>query len=224
MRVRYWRSDVYSARLDVFGSYSGAAVDLLDVRFLTRITYSYTNPDRTNYGPLLARPVSLQAMGENRRWEYQGNIDITRGVSAVFGFENERSRFRSRSPSGSLATPLPDFTIGKADVTSLYGQLSIEPLDGLTINGGIRQDDHDRFGGQTLFAAGGVWRLPTGTVLRASYGEGFKAPTLYQMFSEYGNVAINPEEAHGWEAGVEQQFLGRALTVDRKSTRLNSST
>src|SRR3546814_14914331 len=83
-------------------------------------------------------------MGENRRWEYQGNIDITRGVSAVFGFENERSRFRSRSPSGSLATPLPDFTIGKADVTSLYGQLSIEPLDGLTINGGLRQDDHDR--------------------------------------------------------------------------------
>src|SRR3546814_3571224 len=103
--------------------------------------------------------------------------------------------------------------LGKADVTSLYGQLSIEPLDGLTINGGIRQDDHDRFGGQTLFAAGGVWRLPTGTVLRASYGEGFKAPTLYQMFSEYGNVALNPEEAHGWEAGVEQQFLGRALTV-----------
>src|SRR3546814_3814109 len=33
------------------------------------------------------------------------------------------------------------------------------------------------------------------------------------MFSEYGNVALNPEEAHGWEAGVEQQFLGRALTV-----------
>jgi len=196
-----------------FVSYAGATLDLLDGRFRNRISYSYTNTDRTNYGPLRARPVSLQAMGENRRWEYQGNIDITRGVSAVFGFENERSRFRSRSPSGSLATPLPDFTIGKADVTSLYGQLSIEPLDGLTINGGIRQDDHDRFGGRTLFAAGGVWRLPIGTVLRASYGEGFKAPTLYQMFSEYGNVALNPEEAHGWEAGVEQQFLGRALTV-----------
>src|SRR3546814_18220287 len=57
------------------------------------------------------------------------------------------------------------------------------------------------------------WRLPTGTVLRASDGEGFTAPTLYQMFSEYGNVALTPEEAHGWEAGVEQQFLGRALTV-----------
>src|SRR3546814_11319045 len=117
-------------------------------------------------------------MGENRRWEYQGNIDITRGVSAVFGFENERSRFRSRSPSGSLATPLPDFTIGKADVTSLYGQLSIEPLDGLTINGGIRQDDHDRFGGQTLFPAGGVGGPPTGAGPRAGSAEGFEGPPL----------------------------------------------
>lgn len=196
-----------------FVSYAGANFDLLDGRFRNRISYSYTDTDRSNYGPLRARPVSLQAKGENRRWEYQGNIDVTRGISAVFGVENERSRFRSRSPSGSLATPLPDFAIGKADVTSLYGQLSVEPLDGLTINGGVRHDDHDRFGGQTLFAAGGVWRLPTGTVLRASYGEGFKAPTLYQMFSEYGNVALDPEEAHGWEAGIEQQLFGRALTV-----------
>src|SRR3546814_12902404 len=109
-------------------------------------------------------------MGENRRWEYQGNIDITRGVSAVFGFENERSRFRSRSPSGSLATPLPDFTIGKADVTSLYALLSIEPLDGLTINGGLDQDDQDRFVGTRRFAGGGVCRRHHGPRLRAGCG------------------------------------------------------
>jgi vitamin B12 transporter len=49
--------------------------------------------------------------------------------------------------------------------------------------------------------------LPTGTVLRANYGEGFKAPTLYQLFSDFGNRALSPEEAKGWEAGVEQRFL-----------------
>ena len=107
--------------------------------------------------------------------------------------ENERSDFRSRSPAASLATPLPAFARGKAELTSVYGQLSIEPVDGLTLNGGVRYDDHDSFGNQTLFAAGGVWRLSTGTVLRASYGEGFKAPSLYQQFSEYGNVGLDPE-------------------------------
>src|SRR3546814_6157757 len=53
----------------------------------------------------------------------------------------------------------------------------------------------------------------TGTVLRASYGEGFKAPGLYQLFSEYGNVGLDPEEAHGWEAGVEQHLLDSKLVV-----------
>src|SRR3546814_1772558 len=79
----------------------------------------------------------------------------------------ERSSFRSRSPSASLGVPLPDFVRGTAEITSAYGQLSVEPVDGLTLNGGIRYDDHSRYGGQTLFAAGGVWRLPTGTVLRS---------------------------------------------------------
>ncbi|RYY35439.1 MAG: TonB-dependent receptor, partial [Sphingomonadales bacterium] len=39
------------------------------------------------------------------------------------------------------------------------------------------------------------------------YTEGFKAPTLYQLFSEYGNQALDPERAKGWEAGAEQRFL-----------------
>src|SRR3546814_16106053 len=75
----------------------------------------------------------------------------------------------------SLATPLPDFVRGEAELTSAYGQLSVEPLNGLTLNGGVRYDDHDRYGGQPLFAAGGVWRLPSGTVLRARHGAGLPA-------------------------------------------------
>src|SRR3546814_4411643 len=104
--------------------------------------------------------------------------------SDLFGIENERSRFRSVSPPASLSTPVPPFARGSAEITSVYGQLRVEPLSGLTLTGGVRNDDHSRFGGETLFSAGGIWVLPTNTALRASYGEGFKAPTLYQLFSE----------------------------------------
>ena len=163
--------------------------------------------------PIKTAFIDFEADGKNKRWEYQGSFDISDRITAIFGAENERSNFRSRSPSASPATPLPDFVRGKAEITSAYGQLSVEPIDGLTLNGGVRYDDHDRYGGQTLFAAGGVWRLASGTVLRASYGEGFKAPSLYQLFSEYGNVGLDPEEAHGWEAGIEQHLFDRRLVV-----------
>lgn len=196
-----------------FVAYAGLNFDLVGGRFRNRIAYAHTDTNRDNFNPDRARPQSFEADGKNRRWEYQGSFDLTDRVTAIFGAENERSDFRSRSPSASLAVPLPAFARGKAELTSAYGQLSVEPVDGLILNGGVRYDDHDRYGGQTLFAAGGVWRLPTGTLLRASYGEGFKAPSLFQLFSEYGNVALDPEAADGWEAGIEQSLFDSKLLV-----------
>jgi vitamin B12 transporter len=196
-----------------FVGYAGLNVDLADGRFRNRIAYGHTDTNRDNFNPTRARPQSFEADGRNKRWEYQGSFAVSDRISAIFGVENERSDFRSRSPAASLSTPLPAFARGEAELISAYGQLSVEPVAGLTLNGGVRYDDHDRYGGQTLFAAGGVWRLPTGTVLRASYGEGFKAPSLYQLFSEYGNVALDPEAAEGWEAGVEQSLFASKLVV-----------
>ena len=193
--------------------YAGVNVDLADGRFRNRIAYGHTDTNRDNFNPTRARPRSFEADGRNKRWEYQGSFAFSDRISAVFGVENERSDFRSRSPAASLSTPLPAFARGEAELTSAYGQLSVEPVAGLTLNGGVRYDDHDRYGGQTLFAAGGVWQLPTGSVLRASYGEGFKAPSLYQLFSEYGNVALDPEAADGWEAGVEQSLFASKLVI-----------
>ncbi|MBL9067868.1 MAG: TonB-dependent receptor [Sphingopyxis sp.] len=196
-----------------FVGYAGLNFDLVGGRFRNRIAYGHTDTNRDNFNPDRARPRSFEADGKNKRWEYQGSFALSDRISAIFGAENERSDFRSRSPSASLAVPLPAFARGKAELTSAYGQLSVEPVDGLILNGGVRYDDHDRYGGQTLFAAGGVWRLPTGTLLRASYGEGFKAPSLFQLFSEYGNVALDPEAADGWEAGIEQSLFDSKLVV-----------
>lgn len=190
-----------------FVGYAGLRLDLLDGRFRNRIGYGYTDTDRDNFDPRLPRTRTFDAAGRNQRLEYQGSFAISDTWTAQFGVENERSRFRSVSPPSSLAVPIPPAVRGRAEISSVYGQLSAELLTGLTLTGGVRHDDHNRFGGQTLGSAGAVWALPTGTVLRANYGEGFKAPTLYQLFSEYGNQGLNSERAHGWDAGVEQHFL-----------------
>ncbi|APZ98851.1 TonB-dependent receptor [Sphingopyxis sp. QXT-31] len=208
-----------------FVGYAGLNLDLVDGRFRNRFAYAYTDTNRDNFNPTRARPQSFEADGQNKRFEYQGSFDLSDRITAIFGAENERSTFRSRSPSASLAVPVPAFARGKAEITSAYGQLSVEPIAGLTLNGGVRTDDHDRFGSQTLFAVGGVWRLSTGAVLRASYGEGFKAPSLFQLFSEFGNSALDPEEAKGWEAGIEQQLFDRKFVIgaawfDRRTTNL----
>ncbi|OHT21915.1 TonB-dependent receptor plug domain-containing protein [Edaphosphingomonas haloaromaticamans] len=196
-----------------FVGYAGLNVALLDGRFRNRFAFGYTDTDRDNYDPTRQRQQTFDAAGRNRRFEYQGSFAITDTWTALFGVENERSRFRTVSPAASLAIPVPDPVRGHAGITSLYAQLTGEVLPGLTVNGGVRHDDHKTYGGKTQFAGGGAWSLPTGTVLRASYAEGFKAPTLYQLYSEYGNTTLSPERARGWEAGIEQHLFSDALTL-----------
>jgi vitamin B12 transporter len=59
--------------------------------------------------------------------------------------------------------------------------------------------------------------------LRASYGEGFKAPTLYQLYGFGGNVSLRPETSKAYEAGLEYgDRSGRhhlAITLFRRDSR-----
>jgi vitamin B12 transporter len=88
---------------------------------------------------------------------------------------------------------------------------------------GLRHDHHDEFGGKTTAGASAAWTPNEGaTVLRASYSEGFKAPTLYQLQSEYGNQLLNPENARGFDAGVTQRLLHDKIELSATGFRRNS--
>jgi vitamin B12 transporter len=193
--------------------YAGLNACLLGGRFKNRIGYARTNTDRDNYNPQRARQLTFDSSGRNRRIEYEGTFAIADGYTLVFGAENEKASFRSVSPAASLAVPIPAPARGTSSRTGGYGELSTEPIRGLTLTGGVRHDANRDYGGKTLFEGGAVWALPTGTTLRARYGEGFKVPSLYQLFSIYGNTALRPASSHGWEAGAEQRLFGGALTI-----------
>jgi len=50
--------------------------------------------------------------------------------------------------------------------------------------------------------------------VRASYAEGFKAPTLYQLYAPYyGNADLKPETAKSYDVGIEQQLVGNRLVA-----------
>ena len=205
-------SSDYSVTKEFVG-YGGLNVALFDGRLKNRVAYGYTSIKRDNYTPGRARSQTFDSLGRNDRVEYQGSLAVAAGIDAVFGVDHEHQRFRTVSPPAALATPVPAPSLAAADLTGVYGLLSATVINGLTLSAGVREDHHSRFGGKALFQAGGVWKLPTGTLIRASYGEGFKAPTLYQLYSDYGTQTLQPERAEGWEAGAEQRLLGGALVV-----------
>jgi vitamin B12 transporter len=192
-------------------AYAGLNFDLLDGRFRNRIGYAWTDTDRQNYNPdTLVQPLTFAAKGQNRRWEYQGTFAVTETLNTTFGVESERAEMTTRSPSPWDLNPA--FGKGEAGIDSVYGQAQWTVLDGLTLTGGLRYDDHEQYGDQVLGQVAAAWALNEGdTVVRASWGQGFRAPGLYELYSEYGNLTLQPEEFDSWEVGVEQRLFDRAV-------------
>lgn len=185
--------------------YAGINAALFDGRLKNRIAYAYTRVERTAVDPSAGDFVTFDSRGTNERVEYQGTLDLGRGIGAVFGAESEWSRFAATSFGGPLSR-------ARARLSSVYAQATVAPVEGVSLTGGVRHDDHDRFGGATTFAASGTVSPNGGaTRIRASYGEGFKAPSLYQLYGDYGNTTLAPERSTSWDAGVVQQLIdGRA--------------
>ena len=194
-------------------AYTGVNAALLDGRFRNRLGFAYTDIRRRNAN---AGVAGFAADGRNERIEYQGVFAIADGWQATAGLERETSRLMTSSFGAT--------TRGRARLDSVYGQLVATPIAGLSLTAGARQDDHDRFGGATTFGTSGVWTPgDAGTTLRASYAEGFKAPSLFQLQGDYGNQMLRPERAAGWDAGVSQSLLDGAMVASATWFSRNST-
>jgi vitamin B12 transporter len=98
-----------------------------------------------------------------------------------------------------------------------YG-LDLEQVS-VAING--RVDDSDSFGLRRTGSVAGAWAFQPGWRLRASTGTAFLAPTLYQLFSSYGNPALQPERSQTREVGVSQSADAGSWSLTAYHTQLS---
>ena len=125
-----------------------------------------------------------QDKGDGFRAEYQGTLDISPADQLVFGAEHERTEFTGDSFSSFFPT---DHEHGAAAIDSLYAQYQKTLLATVTLTGGVRYDHNSKFGSHTSLKLAGAWQATDTTTLHANYGDGFKAPSLFQQFSEFSN-------------------------------------
>lgn len=80
----------------------------------------------------------------------------------------------------------------------------------------------DRFHGrsdQLTYRIGPGYRMLDGALLaRASVGRGFKLPSLFQLYSSFGDSELRSEKSLSWDAGLEYSIRG-----ERGKTELSAS-
>jgi vitamin B12 transporter len=145
--------------------------------------------------------------GTRRALQWHHEIAVLGRLTAGAEVEEERatSAFSSDGAFGPFASAFPE---ERARTVSAF--VHHEAARGpLAVGLGARLDDHDRFGAHATFRVTPVVTLAHGTRLKATFGTGFKAPTLFQLFDpDFGNPDLEPETSRGWDAGVEQDLAG----------------
>ncbi len=178
-------------------------------RFVSRFGVSYTNQDRFSRAPnafgLLGVPTEY--LGERTKVDWRGDVELAKGHSLIMGLQYERERLETTNFSASNGN--------RAAFLEYQGNIE----DRFFLAANIRHDDDDSYGGHTTYRIAPAIIIPgTETKLKASYGTGFKAPTLNELFVDYrpgynfhGNPNLKPEESRGWDVGFEQPLFDRKL-------------
>jgi vitamin B12 transporter len=187
-------------------------------RFTDTYAYSITNIHRDTFDAAQSPSFEFGYRGQVERLEYEGEAKLNPVIRLAYGAESERSSLSS--PADIYGDPAAAYRTG---IDSGYGQAILTPTRRLSLTGGLRYDHHRAYGGHMTFAANGAYRLTDTTTLRASYAEGFKAPTLYQLYAPYyGTPTLRPETATSYDGGIEQSALGGAIRV--RATYFNRHT
>ncbi len=175
----------------------------------------------------LYMPFTCTTTYHGLRWgaEYQGELSLNRYGMLVFGLRNEQeeaSNSQNPDPNDGSFVPVD----ARQTTNSAYAEYRATILPRLEATFGGRVDSIED--GST-FVTGRVTLAyhidETGTKLRATFGNGAKAPTLYQRYSQYGDPNLMPEQSVGGEIGFDQQLFDDRATLsttlfDTKFTNL----
>src|SRR5665213_1217202 len=149
--------------------------------------------------------------GQTAQITWQNNLRFGSEETLVFGLQGSEEWSNETSDYGS-ATPavLNNQLVGSSFLES---QTNLD--ERLFLNLGGRLDDYNTYGTHATYQGGVAYLLPLlETKLKATYGTGFLAPTLYQLYATAptGNPNLQPESSTAYDFGLEQP-LGKEFAL-----------
>ncbi len=172
-----------------------------------------TENDADAVRPLDTQRSSFKARTYKADW--QQNLYIHETNTLTLGVETEREMGRSRfSGTSAFGSFTADFPEKRSWSNGIYLQDQVRLFDCFFATVGARIDKHKKFGSETTYRVAPAYIVKrTGTKFKGSYGKGFKAPSLFQLFSSFGDPTLDAQKSKGWDAGIEQALLNDRLKV-----------
>lgn len=145
---------------------------------------------------------TFSARGRRQTAHYWGAYRFSDNFRVAGGAEFERAAARTSGVDDHFSS------------AAVFAFIEANPVRRVTLSAGARRDEFTTFKGATTSRIAAVWTANDGggsaTRLRAGWGQGFRAPTLFELhFDQFGvvpNPNLRPERANGFDAGIEHDF------------------
>ena len=152
------------------------------------------------------------------------HIPISHQVKLTGGIDYRSSKsdqeYLSISLFGPYATKYSNDSLHQSQL-GLYTAMNWNTAAGFNLELGGRVNLHSEYGSHFVFNVNPSYLVNKQIKLFANLSSAYRTPSLYQLFSEYGNKELDPESGLTGEAGVQyfstnNKFTGRAVAFTRK--------
>ncbi len=157
-------------------------------------------------------------------FNWQSELTERQWARSIFGYYFEDENGFIDNTGSSFGFPFATHTHGLRRNHAVYGE-QLLTWRRLSVVLGGRFEHNESFGNRGVPRASLTYALArggsifSGTRIRGTYSEGFKAPTFEESFGVTGsfvtvaNPDLRPERARTFEAGILQDFAGGRLTA-----------
>jgi len=142
--------------------------------------------------------------GHFHHGEIFANYNVTSHVQALAGLSYQNWQMDDGVVSGDSAV----------NIISPYVSALLNNLGGFYMELGGRYTHHSTYGDNFTYSINPSYRLQDWGRIFMNYSTGFKAPTLSQLYGQFGaNPDLKPEKSKSFEEGIQLFFLNKKLDV-----------
>lgn len=174
--------------------------------------YSYNKAERTYLDDSLSAPgfnyySKGEYTGNSHFAELYSNIGINKYIEVLVGADYRRQgtvqEYLSLSSFGPFKTALGDSA--SVNQLGLYAAVLLKGFAGFSAELGGRYNNFSKYGNVFTYSFNPSYVINKKLKLFINIASGFKAPSLYQVYSEYRNpyTELNPELSFSFEGGLQ---------------------
>ena len=190
-----------------------ATLELWSQRWKQTLGYSFVDHSREDDNPVDENQETASNSTFDARLhkiDWQNTMMLSGGNTLVFGAETETEQGESES-KGRFPSK---FDRRNARMTGVYLQELLQYGNVLFASVGVRADHHSRYGSKVTYSiAPNAYFEASGIRVKGAYGTGYKAPSLFQLHSSFGDSTLQAGTSKSWEAGLEQYLADQKLVA-----------